>query len=188
MRLEDAPPAGGYPDPEGGSRLRWWEGTDWADRWRAPPTPGAVEMQEAASVRAREEFDQVGGHVSFGNLSRQESEAIINQVRMAARQEAERAAQMFGQEARSAAQDLQPLISQYTSRLTRWFRVLSVLVVLALVAWVAWQLFVQVSLFEWIGDRIDNLTDDTDAVGPPLQRLTSHLATGLAAVTPWAAG
>jgi hypothetical protein len=178
MRVEDAPPAGWYPDPEGGSRLRWWEGTDWADRWRAPPTPGVVEIQKAAAQRAREEFDEVGGHVSIGNLNRRESEALIGQVRMAARQEAERAAEMFGHEARAAAQNLQPLITRYTSKFTRWFRILSVLAILVLIAWVAWQLFVQISLFEWIGDRIDNLTDDSEAVGSPLQRFASRLATG----------
>lgn len=37
MRPKDAPPPGWYPDPLGGSRLRWWEGRDWADRFRPPP-------------------------------------------------------------------------------------------------------------------------------------------------------
>jgi hypothetical protein len=95
MRVEDAPRAGWYPDPEGGSRLRWWEGTDWADRWRAPPTAGVVEIQARAAREAREQFDDVGGHVNVGSLNRQDSEAIINQVRMAARSEAERAAGLF---------------------------------------------------------------------------------------------
>ena len=33
-----------------------------------------------------------------------------------------------------------------------------------LVGWIAFQIFAQISLFEWIGDRIDNLTDDTGTV------------------------
>jgi hypothetical protein len=35
------------------------------------------------------------------------------------------------------------------------------LAIVLLLAWLAWQLFVQVSLFDWIGDRIDNLTDES---------------------------
>ena len=168
MRLEDAPPAGWYPDPEGGSRLRYWEGTDWSDRFRAPPTSGVVKFQADAAEHARHEFDRVGGHVPMGGLSRQDSDEIISQVRMAARAEAERAATLFGQQARSATRDLQPLITQYTSKITRWFRIASVLAILAVAAWLVWQIFVQVSLFEWIGDRIDNFTDD-DAELQPIQ-------------------
>ena len=164
MRIEDAPPAGWYPDPEGGLRLRWWEGTDWADRWRAPPTAGVVEIQRAAAEQARHEVAEVGGHVNMGSLNRQDSEAIINQVRMAARDEAERAAEMFSVQAKSAARNIQPLISEYTSKITRWFRIASVIAVVLLIGWVAFQLFAQVSLFEWVGDRIDNLTDDTGSM------------------------
>jgi hypothetical protein len=164
MRIDDAPPAGWYPDPEGGARLRFWEGTDWSDRWRAPPTAGVVEIQARAAKAAREQFDDVGGHVNVGSLNRQDSEAIINQVRVAARAEAERAAGMFRQEARTAAQNLTPLISEYTSKVIRWIRILSVIAVLLLVGWIAFQIFAQISLFEWIGDRIDNLTDDTGMV------------------------
>ena len=44
MRVADAPPPGWYPDPEGGSRLRWWDGTDWSDRYRPrpPEIPGGA--------------------------------------------------------------------------------------------------------------------------------------------------
>jgi hypothetical protein len=147
MRIEDAPTAGWYPDPEGTSRLRYWEGTDWSDRFRARPAASAFdEAEPPAQQRAR-------------SRSEVDPQALVEQVRLAAREEAERAAQMFGQQARSAAADLQPLISQYTSKVARFLRVLSVLAIVVLVAWVAWQVFVQASLFEWIGDRIDGLTD-----------------------------
>ena len=169
MRIEDAPPAGWYPDPEGGSRLRWWEGADWADRWRAPPTAGVVEIQARAAELARSEFDQVGGHVNVGSLNRQDSEAIISQVRQAARAEAERAAGMFRSEARSAVRDVQPLISEYTNKIIRWFRILAVIAVIVLIGWVAFQIFAQVSLFDWVGDRIDNLTDDAGAILIPFR-------------------
>ncbi len=164
MRVEDAPTPGWYPDPEGGSRLRWWEGSDWSDRWRAPPTAGVVEIQRAAAAQARKEFSDVGGHVNMGSLNRQDSEEIISQVRMAARDEAERAAEMFGIQAKSAARNIQPLISEYTSKITRWFRIASVISVVLLIGWLAFQIFAQVSLFEWVGDRIDNLSDNTGVV------------------------
>lgn len=179
MRLEDAPPAGWYPDPEGGSRLRWWEGTDWSDRFRAPPTRSEVDRRELVSATHREErdgiaFDEYETNVKMGSLNRQDSEAIINQVRMAARAEAERAAGMFRQEARSAADNLTPLITQYTSKLVRWIRIASVIAVVLLIGWVAFQIFAQVSLFEWIGDRIDNvsdnLNDQSGSVLGPLRR------------------
>ncbi len=164
MRVEDAPTPGWYPDPEGGSRLRFWEGTDWSDRWRAPPTAGVVEMQRVAAEQARREFDNVGGNVNMGSLNRQDSEAIISQVRMAARDEAGRAAQMFGLQAKTAARSIQPLISEYTSKIARWFRIASVIAVVLLVGWVLFQVFAQISLFDWVGDRIDNLTDNSGSV------------------------
>lgn len=169
MRLEDAPPAGWYPDPEGGSRLRWWEGTDWSDRYRAPPTRSEVDRRALVSATHEQTDHEVRLEDYRDRLppslrgARQDSQAIVEQVRLAAREEAERAAQMFGTQARSAARDLQPLITEYTSKITRWFRIAAVIAVVLLIGWVAFQLFAQVSLFEWIGDRIDNITDNSDS-------------------------
>ena len=167
MRVEDAPPPGWYPDPEGYTRLRWWEGTDWSDRFRAPPTPsesdlegqtyGYVEDRPAARAGA---YDQRPP----GGMTRQESEAMVNQVRMAAREEAERAAALFGAQARAATRNITPLISQYTNRVIKWIRILSVIAIVLVIGWIAFQIFAQVSMFEWIGDRIDNLTDNAGMV------------------------
>lgn len=154
MRLEDAPPPGWYPDPEGGSRLRWWEGTDWSDRYRSPPVSSVSDL--------RQQFDQEvqrleyhGGH----GIGRHETDEIINQVRMVARAEVERAAEVFSRRASAAARDLTPLIEQYTNTAVTWFKRIAVFVVVILVAWIAFQIFAQASLFEWIGDRIDSLID-----------------------------
>src|SRR5690606_9564640 len=163
MRIEHAPPPGWYPDPEGTSRLRFWEGTDWTDRFRARPTDGQLSIMTQVAADA---VQHAGAHrwvpedrgLGHSNV---DTQAVVDQVRLAARAEAERAAQMFGNQARSMTRDLQPLITEYTSKITRWFRIASVLAIVLLIAWVLWQVFVQVSLFEWIGDRIDNLTDDS---------------------------
>jgi len=175
MRVQDAPPPGWYPDPEGGLRLRWWEGTDWADRWHAPPTPGVTEIKEqyAAAHGLDDEFDPTYGlsrqpsppQVNYGGMTRADSEAIVEQIRRAAREEVDRAAGAFGREARSAANSLGPLVSQYTNKVTRWFRILATIAVVIAIAYVAFQIFAQASLFQWIGDRIDNLTDDQSGLG-----------------------
>ncbi|HEY5665063.1 MAG TPA: DUF2510 domain-containing protein [Ilumatobacter sp.] len=173
MRVDDAPPAGWYPDPEGYSRLRWWEGTDWSDRFRAPPTPSEFDLADQLYDDAAEspaERHRVSGRPGsgYGSMSRQDSEALIQQVRMAAREEAERAAALFGQQARAVTRSITPLISEYTGRVMRWVRILSVIAVVLLVGWLAFQLFAQVSLFEWIGDRVDNIGDGS-GVPPPMR-------------------
>lgn len=165
MRIQDAPPPGWYPDPEGTSRLRYWEGTDWSDRFRARPSDAQL-VQMLTDVHLQGE----GAHrwVPDAPPLASDPTAMVEQVRLAARAEAERAAQMFGHQARSVTRDLQPLISEYTSKITRWFRILSILAIIILVGWVLWQFFIQVSLFQWVGDRIDNLTGDS---APPPVRL-----------------
>ena len=50
-------------------------------------------------------------------------------------------------------------MSEYTNRFLRWLRILFVLAVAVLVFWLVFQAVVQMSFFEWIGDRIDNLTE-----------------------------
>jgi hypothetical protein len=168
MRIEDAPPAGWYPDPEGTSRLRWWEGTDWSDRYRARPLSATVQV-EVPDTPGQGSHRWVPDDTGLANPN-VDTQVVVDQVRMAARQEAERAAQMFGQQARSAARSFTPLISEYTNRVIRWFRIAAIIIVIGLILWVAFQIFAQVSLFQWIGDRIDNLTDniggdDTGALG-----------------------
>ncbi len=162
MKLEDAPRKGWYPDPQGGARLRWWDGADWSDRWRAPPTPGVIEIKTQWEEEHGDRGDQYADPQAYrmGSLSRADSEAIVNQVRMAARQEAERAAQMFGAQARHATSQIGPLISQYTSKFLKWFRIAAIIVISLAVLWLAFQIFAQISFFEWLGDRIDNITDN----------------------------
>jgi hypothetical protein len=95
---------------------------------------------------------------------------LVEQVRRAAREEAQRASQLFGQQARAATRNFVPLITEYTTKVTRVLRVLAILATILLIGWLLFQLFAQQSLFDWFGDRIDNLTDD-DSVGAVLMTL-----------------
>ena len=172
MRLEDAPPPGWYPDPQGGARLRYWEGTDWSDRFRARPIQ--PHIQDAIDTPLNKDGGSHRWVPDDRGLNNPgvDTQAVVDQVRMAARQEAERASQMFGAQARSAAQSVQPLISQYTTKISRWFRRLAVLAVVLALGWLIFQVIAQQSLFNWIGDRIDNVVDEINQDDGPVQGLS----------------
>lgn len=167
MRRQDAPPAGWYPDPQNRSRLRWWDGLDWTDIRR--PVPSEAELLSFEQLREREQ-EMAGGvrltppsELAPKQVSRAESQEIITQVRNAARSEIDRAAELFSQRASAATREIEPLISKYSSQVTRWVRWALIIATIVLIAWVLFQVFAQASLFEWIGDRIDNLTEENGA-------------------------
>ncbi|MEY2958386.1 MAG: hypothetical protein RLZZ01_954 [Actinomycetota bacterium] len=153
MRIQDAPRAGWYPDPEGTARLRFWEGTDWTDRYRARPVSSSDDAPPAVGLAEPQ------GRGWSSTSSPVDPAQLVEQVRLAARQEAERAAELFAIQARSVTGELQPLISQYTSAFGRIVRRVAVIAIVLGIAWVAWQVFAQASLLDWIGDRIDELGD-----------------------------
>ena len=80
MKLEDAPPPGWYPDPEGGERLRWWEGDDWGEERRAPPITGelreAVQAVTEAAATASETAQEARDRARSA-----ETDRVISQVR-----------------------------------------------------------------------------------------------------------
>lgn len=48
MTNSNAPvPAGWYPDPAGGPKSRWWDGTQWTDNFQEPYTPASAATLKA---------------------------------------------------------------------------------------------------------------------------------------------
>jgi hypothetical protein len=160
MRRVDAPRAGWYPDPENRMRLRYWDGLDWTDARRSPPSAAELlRYEEQESAAQTHQYVPPAAAVSSA-ASRVDSQQIVDDVRRAARGEVDRAADLFAQRARQMQRDIVPLVSNYTNRLIRWIRFAAIVAVVLLVAYFVFQVVAQASLFEWIGDRIDNLTND----------------------------
>jgi hypothetical protein len=172
MRRVDAPRAGWYPDPESRTELRWWDGLDWTDARRAPPS-----QAELMSYESRAAFEEAHRYVppaedalaaasaAASRAGRQDSQQVIEQVRRATREEIDRAADVFARQARSMRAEIEPLISQYSNRIVRWIKIAAIVAIVLLVAYFVFQVVAQASLFEWIGDRIDNFTDQESAPG-----------------------
>jgi hypothetical protein len=169
MKLADAPPPGWYPDPEGTSRLRWWEGTDWADVYRPRPTRTELEAKAlgtyggdvpASSAAAVRQAGALVSQVPDRGALRRDTEEIIAEVRKVARSEIDRAADVFSQRARTATRELQPLISEYSTKFFRWVKIALAIAIVLTVAYVVFQAIAQQSIIDWILDRFD---DDDNA-------------------------
>ncbi len=167
MRRVDAPRAGWYPDPENRTTLRFWDGLDWTDARRSPPS--AAELlsfeQRDAFAAAHQYVAPVAAAGGTSRAGRAENQQIVEDVRRATRSEVDRAADLFSQRARQIQRDIVPLVSEYTNQLVRWIRFAAIVAIVLLTAYFVFQVAAQASLFEWIGDRIDNFTDDNGAPG-----------------------
>lgn len=177
MRRADAPPAGWYPDPQNRAELRWWDGLDWTEARRASPSQAELRSYEqvvAASPPSGQWAATAGQAVGAaqGRVSRLDPTALAEEARRAARSEVDRTAQRLTQQAQAARREIEPLVSQYTNRIIHWLKVIAVLAILLLIAYVVFQVLAQASLFEWIGDRIDNVTDEGGATLVPARSAT----------------
>ena len=165
MRRVDAPRAGWFPDPENQTTLRFWDGLDWTDARRSPPSAAELlsfEQREAfaAAHRYVAPSAQVAAQTVSNRMGRPDSQQIVEDVRRATRSEVDRAADLFSQRAREMQRDLVPLVSEYTNKIVKWIRLAAIVAVVLLVAYFVFQVVAQASLFEWIGDRIDNFSND----------------------------
>jgi hypothetical protein len=135
---------------------------DWSDHYRAPPSE--TELATATQLANSQRVAAAGAQATqaaaqAGRLSRTETEEIITQVRQAARSEIDRAADLFSARARAATRDIQPLVTQYTNVFFRWLRLLLGVILVLVIAYVVFQVIAQESFFNWLGDRIDNLSE-----------------------------
>ncbi len=149
-------------------RLRYWDGLDWTDARRSPPSAA-----ELLSYEQREAFQAAHQYVppvasaatamsnraGSSRAGRPDNQQIVEDVRRAARTEVDRAADLFSQRARQMQRDIVPLVSDYTNRIIKWIRIAAIVAIVLLVAYFVFQVVAQASLFDWIGDRIDNFTD-----------------------------
>ena len=102
------------------------------------------------------------------HASTYDTQDVIAQVRSAARLEVDRAADIFTDRARAITRDRAADLGVHQPPV-RWLRVLIALVILLFIVWLVVQVVAQESLFTWIGDRIDNMTNESTM--PPLPRL-----------------
>lgn len=170
MRRADAPPPGWYPDPTGGSQLWWWDGLDWTDHRRAPPNPGLAQVEEHVATAEREVAERrprsQGDTRASVTRTRDETAAIMAEVRKVAREEVDRGVDRLSDRARDATRRLEPLISQYGDRVMRWIRNVGIVAIALLVLWMLLQTFAQASLMDWLGERVDNLVGNAAARMP----------------------
>jgi hypothetical protein len=176
VRRVDAPRAGWYPDPENLTTLRYWDGLDWTDARRSPPSAAELlsfEQRDVFAAAHRYVAPDIASAASAvtNRIGRPDSQQIAEDVRRVARGEVDRAADVFTQRARQLQRDFVPLVSEYTNKVAKWIRRLAILAIVLFVAYFVFQAIAQASLFEWIGDRIDNVTDDQQG-GPSSYRIS----------------
>ena len=179
MKAADAPSPGWYPDPEGGTRLRWWDGRDWGDHWRSSPATHLLDDAMGSLAEARAEtaeaaargglgrssrLGEAGAQIQDAGISRREREELIAEVRRSARQEIERATATLTDSAREATTSLEATIrrlaDEYLPTIAKWIkRGVKIIVVLGLILFLLQAIgsVAQVRLLDWIGERIDAL-------------------------------
>lgn len=158
------PAAGWYPDPEGGVRLRWWDGEDWSDRYRSRPPASGYAATTAAAAAAGALAGGAGALAGgagpvLASLRPEDRRLLVDEVRQAARSEMDRALDTVEARVGVAAQRFQPLVGAYTNQILRVVRRLALLALVLLIGYLVLQAVGQAAVLDWIGDRIDRLTE-----------------------------
>jgi hypothetical protein len=159
MRIADSPQPGWYPDPDGGYRLRWWEGTDWTDHRR--PAPLAGHLTEVTAEAEKTERLKSLPTGSGGRFAGTDADEIVTKARDAARGEVDRAAGEISREFHALIARVHEASFGYLSPILRWVRIGVVVAAVLVVVWFAIQFIAQATFLEWLGDRIDNITTES---------------------------
>ncbi len=159
MKLEDAPARGWYPDPERNGQLRWWEGTDWTATRRPVATASEARATTEPPTK-RASTAKPASDALEGRAQVIDPQKFVLEAREAAREEVERAADLFSRRIRVGVDRARSAAAEYVELLVRWLKIGAVVVAVAVIAWFIFQLIVQATLLEWLGDRIDNVTDN----------------------------
>ncbi|MEM9034081.1 MAG: DUF2510 domain-containing protein [Actinomycetota bacterium] len=166
---------GWYPDPTGGTRLRWWDGDDWSDHYRTRPlhtmteAVGPAEGAQATAV--------VGGGIRSTDVdrivaavqtsARSEMDRAVGELQTAARTEVDR---VVG-EVRRQAGNVTPLITETVGQLARYVRWAAVIGFLLVVGYFVFQVVAGIGVAELISDIadrvIDAIDDDSAPAAPP---------------------
>ena len=179
MKRAEAPAPGWYPDPVQRARLRWWDGSDWSDHRRVGPRPAdlsagadspsdqpatrrswstaATPAPSAAAAGGRAAATAGSAGQAASGISRQDASAIVNEVRRATRGELERATTRLAAQAGGLREQLEPLLRDYGRRLARWARRAAFFAVVLYVLYAIASAQLQVSLLDWLGERVDDL-------------------------------
>lgn len=169
MRRADAPRAGWYPDPTGDHRLRWWDGTDWTDHRRIRPprdrdggdgsVSGAADSDTGETPStASDRGARAAAAARRGATQSDQTAAMLAEARKVARDEVQKAARDVTRQVEQARGKYEPILREYLGRARRWLRTLMIAAFIVAVLWVVLQTVAQVSLLDWLGERVDAVT------------------------------
>ncbi len=167
---------GWYPDPEGGTRLRWWDGDDWSQSFRGrgatATRPSDVGVDDIAHAGAGAGASRVArGSVGRGRDA--ELDRIAEVVRTTTQEEMRRATASIEDtarggvdrvvgEVRGATRDIGPLFYESVNRFTVWIKRALLLALVLGILWFILQVALNIGTAELIGDVVDGISDAVD--------------------------
>jgi hypothetical protein len=132
---------------------------DWTDEYRSPSTATERDTALRAASPAAPPDPVLPGVGDMRRTAR-DTDRIVSQVRDATREEVTRAANLFTRQAQNLIAQGRSVVTDYAAPFLRWLKTAILLGAILVIAWFIFQFIAQVTLFEWLGDRIDNVTGD----------------------------